>query len=107
MNAPPRTRCSATLYAELHRLARRELNRQGPVGGSASTTLLHEAYLSISGKEGAVFVDQARFMGYAARVMRGLIIDDVRRRRSREARRAVRDHLALTEQRTASPTRTR
>ena len=36
----------------------------------------------MSGKEGAVFVDHARFMAYAARVMRGLIIDDVRRRRS-------------------------
>jgi RNA polymerase sigma factor (TIGR02999 family) len=72
----------STLYAELHRLARRELHRRGPLGGLGVTTLLHEAYLSISGREGIVFVDQARFMGYAARVMRGLIIDDVRRRRS-------------------------
>ncbi len=71
-----------TLYAELHRLARREVNRQGPLGGLGATTLLHEAYLSMSGKEGTVFVDHARFMAYAARVMRGLIIDDVRRRRS-------------------------
>lgn len=71
-----------TLYSELHRLARRELNRRGPLGGLGVTTLLHEAYLSISGNEGTVFVDHARFMGYAARVMRGLIIDDVRRRHS-------------------------
>jgi len=71
-----------TLYAELHRLARREIHRRGPIGGLGVTTLLHEAYISISGKEGAVFVDHARFMAYAARVMRGLIIDDVRRRRS-------------------------
>jgi RNA polymerase sigma factor (TIGR02999 family) len=71
-----------TLYAELHRLARRELHRRGPIGGLGATTLLHEAYISISAKEGTVFVDEARFMGYAARVMRGLIIDDVRRRRS-------------------------
>ncbi len=70
-----------TLYAELHRLARRELNRRGP-DGLGVTTLLHEAYLSMSGKEGTTFVDHARFMAYAARVMRGLIIDDVRRRRS-------------------------
>ena len=70
-----------TLYVELHRLARRELNRRGP-GGLGVTTLLHEAYLSMSGREGTVFVDQARFMAYAARVMRGLIIDDVRRRHS-------------------------
>jgi RNA polymerase sigma factor (TIGR02999 family) len=71
-----------TLYAELHRLARRELHRRGPVGGLGVTTLLHEAYISISGKQGIAFVDQPRFMAYAARVMRGLIIDDVRRRRS-------------------------
>ena len=80
-------RCAAdalfiTLYAELHRLARRELNRRGPDGGYGVTTLLHEAYLSMSGKAGTDFVDHARFMAYAARVMRGLIIDDVRRRQS-------------------------
>jgi RNA polymerase sigma factor (TIGR02999 family) len=74
----------ATLYAELHRLARRELHRHGPIAGLGVTTLLHEAYLSISAKEGTVFADRPRFMGYAARVMRGLIIDDVRRRRSQK-----------------------
>ena len=62
-----------TLYAELHRLARRELNPRGPLGGLGATTLLHEAYISMSGKEGTAFVDQARFMAYAARVMRGLM----------------------------------
>jgi RNA polymerase sigma factor (TIGR02999 family) len=72
------------LYSELHRLARRELHRQGSIAGLGATTLLHEAYLSISGKEGLAFVDHARFMGYAARVMRGLIVDDVRRRRSQK-----------------------
>ena len=70
------------LYQQLHRLARREVNRRGWVGGLGVTTVLHEAYLSMSGTEGAVFVDHARFLAYAARVMRGLIIDDVRRRRS-------------------------
>jgi RNA polymerase sigma factor (TIGR02999 family) len=71
-----------TLYAELHRLARRELHRRGPLNGLGVTTLLHEAYLSMSARDNTVFEDEARFMGYAARVMRGLIIDDVRRRRS-------------------------
>jgi RNA polymerase sigma factor (TIGR02999 family) len=73
-----------TLYSELHRLARREVARQGPVAGIGVTTLLHEAYLTISGREGAIFPDRARFMAYAARVMRGLIIDDVRRRRAQK-----------------------
>jgi RNA polymerase sigma factor (TIGR02999 family) len=77
-------RLFGVLYAELHRLARRELNRQGGFAGLGVTTLLHETYLKISGGEGASFVDRARFMAYAARVMRGLIIDDVRRRRSQK-----------------------
>jgi RNA polymerase sigma factor (TIGR02999 family) len=72
----------STLYNELHRLARRELHRRGSMGSLGVTTLLHEAYLSITGAQGAVFVDRARFMAYAARVMRGLIIDEVRRRKS-------------------------
>jgi RNA polymerase sigma factor (TIGR02999 family) len=72
------------LYSELHRLARRELRRQGPIAGLGVTTLLHEAYLAISARQGVEFVDHARFIGYAARVMRGLIVDDVRRQRSQK-----------------------
>ena len=70
----------ATLYGELHRLARRELARRSDSAGLGATTLLHEAYLAMSNRERAVFPDRARFMAYAARVMRGLIIDDLRGR---------------------------
>jgi RNA polymerase sigma factor (TIGR02999 family) len=70
----------ATLYAELHRLARRELARGAGPSALGATTLLHEAYLAMSDREGTPFPDRARFMAYAARVMRGLIIDDVRSR---------------------------
>jgi RNA polymerase sigma factor (TIGR02999 family) len=70
----------SSLYAELHRLAKRELARQGARGSLSVTTLLHEAYLDMSGREGTSFPDQARFMGYASRVMRGLIIDHARSR---------------------------
>ena len=68
-----------TLYNELHRMARRELAR-GNHAGLGVTTLLHEAYLAINDRSGAVFPDRARFMAYAARVMRGLIIDNLRGR---------------------------
>jgi RNA polymerase sigma factor (TIGR02999 family) len=44
-----------------------------------TTSLLHEAYLDMARREGAAFPDRARFLGYAARVMRGLIVDAVRR----------------------------
>jgi RNA polymerase sigma factor (TIGR02999 family) len=69
----------STLYSELHRLAKGELWRNGPASLSV-TTLLHEAYLDISAREGISFPDRARFMGYAARVMRGIIIDHARSR---------------------------
>jgi RNA polymerase sigma factor (TIGR02999 family) len=72
----------AELYSQLHRLARRELARGGSVASLGVTTLLHEAYLDISSRHAAVFPDEARFMGYAARVMRGLIIDHARAERA-------------------------
>jgi len=71
------------LYHELHQLARRQLARRGPATLSA-TTLLHQAYLDMAEREGPSFPDRARFMGYAARVMRGLIIDHARDRRAQK-----------------------
>ena len=70
----------STLYSELHRLAKRELARRGSPASLSVTTLLHEAYLDIAAREGNSFPDRPRFMGYAARVMRGLIIDHARSR---------------------------
>jgi len=70
------------LYSELHRLARRQLARHAAPPSLGATTLLHEAYLDMAGREGPSFPDQAHFMGYAARVMRGLIIDFIRERRA-------------------------
>jgi RNA polymerase sigma factor (TIGR02999 family) len=72
----------AVLYAELHQLARRQLARHGSAGAIGATTLLHEAYLGMAGREGPSFPDRARFMGYAARVMRGVIIDHARERQA-------------------------
>ena len=71
----------STLYHELHRVAARQL-RAGASGGTlGATTLLHECYLDMAGHN-AVFPDQSRFIAYAARAMRGLIIDHIRERRA-------------------------
>jgi RNA polymerase sigma factor (TIGR02999 family) len=67
------------LYGELRRLAKHQLARQGEISISA-TTLIHETYLDMVAREGQSFPDRGRFMAYAARVMRGLIIDHVRNR---------------------------
>jgi RNA polymerase sigma factor (TIGR02999 family) len=72
------------LYSDLRRLARYELSRRGAGVTLTATTLLHEAYLDISKREGAMFVDRGRFMAYASRVMRGLIIDYTRNRRAQK-----------------------
>jgi RNA polymerase sigma factor (TIGR02999 family) len=74
----------AALYSELHRLAKRELARNGSGVSLSATTLLHEAYLDMAARDGSSFPDRARFMGYAARVMRGLVIDHARERHAQK-----------------------
>ena len=74
----------AALYSELHRLAKRELAHKGFAVSLGPTTLLHQAYIEMAARNGVSFPDQSRFMGYAARAMRGLIIDHARRRRAQK-----------------------
>jgi RNA polymerase sigma factor (TIGR02999 family) len=74
----------SALYSELHRMAKRELARQGIPVSLGATTLLHQSYIEMAAKEGIAFPDRARFMGYAARVMRGLIIDHARSRHAQK-----------------------
>jgi RNA polymerase sigma factor (TIGR02999 family) len=73
----------AALYKELHRVAERQLARSASDMTLGTTTLLHEAYLDMARREN-VFPDRGRFMAYAARVMRTLIIDYVRSRKARK-----------------------
>jgi DNA-directed RNA polymerase specialized sigma24 family protein len=72
----------AALYDELHRLAERQLRAAGGDSTLSATTLLHEAYLDMAGRDGVHFPDRARFMGYAARAMRGIVIDRARQGRA-------------------------
>jgi RNA polymerase sigma factor (TIGR02999 family) len=68
----------STLYSELRRVAKRELARHGAQISLGASSLLHKAYLEFADQKGATFADRNGFMGYAARVMRGLIIDYAR-----------------------------
>jgi DNA-directed RNA polymerase specialized sigma24 family protein len=70
----------SALYSELHRVSKRELARQGGAVSLGATTLLHQAYIEIAARDGTSFPDRGRFMAYASRVMRGLIIDHARNR---------------------------
>jgi RNA polymerase sigma factor (TIGR02999 family) len=81
--APAADRMFAVLYDDLHRMARRHLARGARDMTLGTTTLLHEAYLDMAGRERA-FEDRGRFMAYAGRVMRALVIDHVRNRRAQK-----------------------
>jgi RNA polymerase sigma factor (TIGR02999 family) len=84
----------AALYAELHRLAEHHLRRGGSGLSLGTTTLIHEAYLNIAGRDGVNFPDRNRFLAYASRAMRGLVIDYARARRA--AKRGVQFEITLT-----------
>ena len=77
-------RLFTTLYQQLRRMARREAGRLGPNAPLGATTLLHEAWLEMSQRDALAFPSEGHFMAYAARAMRGLVIDRVRERQAQK-----------------------
>ena len=69
-----------SLYKDLRRLARREVRRHGAGDVLSTDTLVHEAWLNIHTRPALDFDEPDRFLAYAARAMRGLVIDRVRSR---------------------------
>lgn len=99
-------RLFALLYHELHRLAEHHLSRQGRTLTLGSTTLVHEAYLNMAGRDGVAFPDRARFLAYASRAMRTLVIDYARSRRAQKRGRDLEITLVGDEPPTALAERT-
>jgi len=83
-DAAARDTLFAALYDELHRIAQAHVHRSAGSVTLSATTLLHEAYLSLAARDMLVFPDRNRFLGYASRAMRGLIVDYVRQRTARK-----------------------
>ena len=73
----------ASLYNELRQIAQREVRRGAGLTLSA-TTLLHETYFKLQQREGMAFPDHARFLAYASRAMRNLVIDYARSRQAQK-----------------------
>ncbi|MBP7776267.1 MAG: sigma-70 family RNA polymerase sigma factor [Acidobacteria bacterium] len=94
----------AALYEDLHRLAQSHIRRSGGPLTLGATTLLHEAYLDISKRDTTAFPDRNRFLGYASRAMRGLVINYVRNRQVQK-RGGELTFVALDEQWVAAPDR--
>lgn len=68
------------LYQDLRQLAHAKLRRSGQLTLLDTTGLVHESYLRLF-KAGSIDAqDRGHFMGYAAQVMRSVVVDFVRRR---------------------------
>lgn len=70
------------VYEELHRLARRHMRRERPDHTLQATALLHEAYLRLVGQPERTWQNRTHFMAVAAQVMRRILVDHARARRT-------------------------
>lgn len=68
------------VYAELRRLAERNLSQERSAGHDA-TSLVHEAYMRLAGTDKQSWNSRGHFYAAAAEAMRRILIDDARRRR--------------------------
>lgn len=66
------------VYAELHTLAEAVLQRSRKVDSTRTTSLINDVYVKLA-RRGMRFRDRAHFLGLAARAMRSILVDRVRR----------------------------
>ncbi len=76
------------LYAELRRVAHRQLRRGRPGETLGTTAVVHEAYLKLTQGRSLEIQDRGHFMSLAARAMRQVIVDVARRRQADKRGRA-------------------
>jgi RNA polymerase sigma factor (TIGR02999 family) len=68
------------VYAELRRMAARQLRNERADHTLQPTALVHEAYIRLVGQHQVDWDNRAHFFGVAARVMRRILVDNARRR---------------------------
>ena len=66
------------VYGDLRRLAQRELGRRSRPKTLQPTVLVHEAYMKLEGRD-SPWKNRGHFFAVAARAMRQIVIDHVRR----------------------------
>jgi RNA polymerase sigma factor (TIGR02999 family) len=70
------------VYRELHQIARRHMRHEGAGHSLQATALVNEAYLRLVDAHDVEWHDRAHFLAVAARVMRRILVDHARARRS-------------------------
>ncbi|HEY6050378.1 MAG TPA: sigma-70 family RNA polymerase sigma factor [Thermoanaerobaculia bacterium] len=68
------------VYAELRRLAHRELRGEARERTMGTTGLVHEAYLRLVGQNRTKLENRRHFLNVAAQVMRRVLVDGARKR---------------------------
>ena len=70
------------VYDELRRMARNHLRQQRPNHTLQTTALVHEAYLRLARDKGLAIESRTHFLGIAAQLMRWILVDYERSRRT-------------------------
>jgi len=68
------------VYAELRRLGRSTMRRDGRESILQPTALVHEAWMRMAGKQHLSMESRKQFYGLAAKMMRDILVDHARRR---------------------------
>lgn len=92
------------VYGELRRVARRYLRQERPDHTLQSGALVHEAYLRLLGEKTPEWKNRAHFFGFAAQMMRHILVDHARGRKAAK-RGAGLPRLALDERMTLPQSR--
>jgi len=79
-NAVAEAELFSRLYDDLRHLAHHRLRRSKPTTLLETTALVHEAYLRLHQAGYVQIADRSHFLAYAARVMRSVVVDSVRKR---------------------------
>ena len=72
------------VYAELHKMAKRHMNRQRPGHTLQTTALVHEAFFKLVGDAGKQWENRSHFFGVAAQAMRHVLVDYARSARAKK-----------------------
>lgn len=77
------------VHAELRRVARAHIRREGAGHTLQATALVHEVYLRLVGIDRLTLNDRTHFFAVAARLMRQILVDHARRKRANKRGGAV------------------
>jgi RNA polymerase sigma factor (TIGR02999 family) len=75
-------RAFETYYPELKSIAHARLRAGGLEGRMQTTALVHDSYVKLAAGAARQFPDRLRFLAYASRVLRSIVIDLVREQRA-------------------------